>query len=183
MGSRRKLGLAGRAGRWSAGHRKTAIWGWIAFVIAAIALGGALGTKTLDNGGGDGESARAEKTLEGGFPQSASEAVIVQAEGNESIHGKDARAAVGAVESRLRKLPFVHDLTGNGATGRTRLQCEIPGLFGLRRTCPSIRGEIIGFPERYQESDAEWQVLQLKVTFGIGKSPLLHRKFAFNCQP
>jgi uncharacterized membrane protein YdfJ with MMPL/SSD domain len=112
MRSRRKLGLAGRAGRWSAGHRKTAIFGWIAFVVAAIALGGALGTKTLDNGGGDGESARAEKTLEGGFPQSASETVIVQAKGEETIHGKDARAAVGAVESRLRKLPFVHDLTG-----------------------------------------------------------------------
>jgi uncharacterized membrane protein YdfJ with MMPL/SSD domain len=117
MRSRQKLGLAGRAGRWSAGHRKTAIFGWIAFVVAALALGGALGTKTLDNGGGDGESARAEKTLEGGFPQSASEAVIVQAEGNESIHGKDARAAIGAVESRLRKLPFVHDLTGPYAEG------------------------------------------------------------------
>jgi RND superfamily putative drug exporter len=109
--------LAGRAGRWSAGHRKTAIWGWIAFVVAAIAIGGALGTKTLDNGGGDGESARAEKTLEGGFPQSASETVIVQAKGGESVHGKDARAAVGAVESRLRKLPFVHGLTGPYAEG------------------------------------------------------------------
>jgi RND superfamily putative drug exporter len=109
--------LAGRAGRWSAGHRKTAIWGWIAFVVAAIALGGALGTKTLDNGGGDGESARAEKTLEGGFPQSASETVIVQAKNKETIHGKDARAATRAVESRLRKLPFVHDLTGPYAEG------------------------------------------------------------------
>jgi uncharacterized membrane protein YdfJ with MMPL/SSD domain len=117
MQSRRKLGMAGRAGRWSAGHRKTAIWGWIAFVVAAMALGSALGTKTLDNGGGDGESARAEKTLEGGFPQSASETVIVQAKGEETIHGKDARAAVGAVESRLRKLPFVHDLTGPYAEG------------------------------------------------------------------
>src|ERR1700710_768238 len=107
MRSSGKLGLAGRAGRWSAGHRKTAIFGWIAFVVAAIALGGVLGTKTLDNGGGGGGAARAEKTLEGGFPQSASETVIVQAKGEESIHGKDARAAVGAVESRLRKLPFV----------------------------------------------------------------------------
>src|ERR1700761_3819270 len=117
MRSRRKLGLAGRAGRWSAGHRKTAIWGWIAFVVAAIALGSALGTKTLDNGGGDGESARAESTLEGAFPQSAAETVIVQTRGKETIHGKDARAAVGAVESRLRKLPFVHGLTGPYSAG------------------------------------------------------------------
>ncbi|HEY0278985.1 MAG TPA: MMPL family transporter, partial [Solirubrobacterales bacterium] len=111
------MGLAGRAGRWSAGHRKTAIWGWIAFVVAAIALGSALGTKTLDNGGGDGESARAEKTLEGGFPQSASESVIVQAKGDETVHGKDARAATREVESRLRKLPFVEGLTGPYAEG------------------------------------------------------------------
>ncbi|HVW47054.1 MAG TPA: MMPL family transporter, partial [Solirubrobacterales bacterium] len=116
MRSRRKLGLAGRAGRWSAAHRKTAIWGWIAFVVAAIAIGGALGTKTLDDGG-DGESARAEKTLEGGFPQSASETVLVQAKGHGSVCGKDGRAAIAAVESRLRRLPFVEGLTGPYARG------------------------------------------------------------------
>jgi RND superfamily putative drug exporter len=113
--------LAGRAGRWSAAHRKTAIWGWIAFVVAAVVVGGALGTKTLDNGGGNGESAGAEKALEGGFPQSAVEQVIVQAKGVESIHGPHAKAAVHDVESRLRKLPFVRDLTGpydEGAGGQ-----------------------------------------------------------------
>ncbi|MBS1679908.1 MAG: MMPL family transporter [Actinobacteria bacterium] len=121
MRSRRKLGLAGRAGRWSAVHRKTAIWGWIAFVVAAIVLGGALGTKTLGNGGGDGESAQAERTLEGAFPQSAVEQVLVQPKGSESIHGPHARAAVAEVEARLRKLPFVRDLTGpyeEGAGGQ-----------------------------------------------------------------
>jgi RND superfamily putative drug exporter len=122
--------LAGRAGRWSAAHRKTAIWGWIAFVIAAIAVGGALGTKTLDNGGGDGESAQAERTLEGAFPQSKVEQVLVQPKGKESIHGPQAKAAVAEVESRLRKLPFVHDLTGpydEGAGG----QVSADGRSGL----------------------------------------------------
>ena len=94
MRSRRKLGLAGRAGRWSAAHRKTAIWGWIAFVIAAIVVGGALGTKTLDNNGGNGESAAAERTLEGGFPQSSVEQVIVQTKGKETI--RPARQGGGA---------------------------------------------------------------------------------------
>jgi len=121
MRSRRKLGLAGRAGRWSAAHRKTAIWGWIAFVIAAIVVGGALGTKTLDNNGGNGESAAAERTLEGGFPQSSVEQVIVQTKGKETIHGPHAKAAVHDVESRLGKLAFVRDLTGpydEGAGGQ-----------------------------------------------------------------
>jgi uncharacterized membrane protein YdfJ with MMPL/SSD domain len=122
MRSRRKLGLAGRAGRWSAAHRKTAIWGWIAFVVAAIVVGGMVGTKTLDNSSGDGESARAERALEDGFPQSAVEQVIVQTKGGETIHGAHAKAAVHEVESRLEKLSFVHGLVGpydEGAGGQT----------------------------------------------------------------
>ena len=37
--------FAARAGRWSAQHRKTAIWGWIAFVVIAFVIGGAVGRK------------------------------------------------------------------------------------------------------------------------------------------
>ena len=31
--------FAARMGRWSARHRKTAIWGWIAFVVVAFVIG------------------------------------------------------------------------------------------------------------------------------------------------
>ena len=31
--------LAGRAGRWSAAHWKTAAFGWAAFAVAAVVLG------------------------------------------------------------------------------------------------------------------------------------------------
>jgi uncharacterized membrane protein YdfJ with MMPL/SSD domain len=105
--------MAGRAGRWSAQHRKTAIWGWIAFVVAAIAVGGALGTKTLqDSATGVGESAGADKALEAGFPQGATESVLVQSKGKETVDGKHFKAAVGAVEARLGKLGFVADVAG-----------------------------------------------------------------------
>ena len=40
--------LAARMGRWSAAHRRTAIFGWLAFVIAAIAIGTAVGQRTID---------------------------------------------------------------------------------------------------------------------------------------
>jgi uncharacterized membrane protein YdfJ with MMPL/SSD domain len=133
MRSRRKLGLAGRAGRWSAQHRKAAIWGWIAFVVATIALGGALGTKTLGNGSGDGESASAERTLESGFSQSAAESVLVQSKGDESARGPQARAAVDEVESRLQKLPFVHDLTGPYEKGAGGPQLAADGHAALVR--------------------------------------------------
>ena len=38
-------GLAARAAHWSARHRKTAIFGWLAFVAIAFVIGGAVGTK------------------------------------------------------------------------------------------------------------------------------------------
>ena len=36
--------FAARAGRWSAAHRKTAIFGWLAFVVVAFVIGGKVGT-------------------------------------------------------------------------------------------------------------------------------------------
>src|SRR5512145_1749858 len=41
----KRAGLAARAGHWSATHRKTAIFGWLAFVLVAVVLGGAVGTQ------------------------------------------------------------------------------------------------------------------------------------------
>src|SRR4051794_15795244 len=38
--------VAARAGRWSAKHRKKAIWGWLAFALIAFMVGSALGTET-----------------------------------------------------------------------------------------------------------------------------------------
>ena len=112
----RSRNLAARAGRWSARHRKLAIWGWVAFVVAAVVAGGALGTKTLsDSEDGVGESGRADVALERGFPEAAREQVLIQAPkraGAEGAHGERFRAAVADVEHRLAKLGFVHDLQG-----------------------------------------------------------------------
>ena len=48
--------LAASAGRWSAQHRKKAIFGWLAFVLVAVMLGGALGMKEIASEDlGDGE--------------------------------------------------------------------------------------------------------------------------------
>src|SRR4029077_12782842 len=40
--------IAARMGRWSASHWKTAVFGWIAFVVLAVAAGGMIGTKQID---------------------------------------------------------------------------------------------------------------------------------------
>jgi uncharacterized membrane protein YdfJ with MMPL/SSD domain len=75
------MNFAARAGRWSARHRKTAILGWLAFVLAAVVIGGAIGTQQLDPvDHGSGEAARADKTLDAaGFKvDSTSESILIR---------------------------------------------------------------------------------------------------------
>ena len=70
----RSTNLTGRIGRWSARHRKKAIFGWLAFAIFAFALGTMAGTKTLeDQEAGVGEAGRAEKAIFDAFPKKAEE--------------------------------------------------------------------------------------------------------------
>ncbi len=79
--SRRNGGsnLAARMGRWSASHWKTATFGWLALVIVAFGIGGAVGMKNIDpNNAGPGESGRMDRILDAGFKQPAGESVLVQ---------------------------------------------------------------------------------------------------------
>ena len=71
---KRSNNLAARMGRWSANHWKTAVFGWLAFVVASVVIGGAVGTKYLeDNDLAVGEAATATKMIEAGFPQADDE--------------------------------------------------------------------------------------------------------------
>jgi uncharacterized membrane protein YdfJ with MMPL/SSD domain len=75
-----RLNLATRAARWSAAHWKTATFGWIAFVIAAVVIGGTIGTKQIGDGDSPGESGRMARILEEGFEEPAGESVLVQSD-------------------------------------------------------------------------------------------------------
>src|SRR5437868_10806062 len=98
--------LAARAGRWSAQHRKKAIWGWLAFALVAFMIGGALGTKTQTNAqSGVGESGRAARTLDGAFPKHQVEQVLIQSNGATATDPAF-RAAVGDVQRRLSAVPY-----------------------------------------------------------------------------
>jgi uncharacterized membrane protein YdfJ with MMPL/SSD domain len=71
--------LAARMGRWSTQHRKLAIFGWLAFVVAAFAVGIFSGTTRIDpDTSGVGESGRADRILDASFRQPAGESVLVQ---------------------------------------------------------------------------------------------------------
>ena len=74
--------LAGRAGRWSASHWKRAAFGWIAFAVVAVVVGGAVGVREMKDWAiANGESRRAEQILDqGNFRIPARESVLVQSQ-------------------------------------------------------------------------------------------------------
>ena len=73
--------LAARMGRWSARHRKIAIFGWLAFVFASFAIGMfVIGPKQANDASGPGESGRASSILDEGFKQPAGESVLIQSD-------------------------------------------------------------------------------------------------------
>jgi RND superfamily putative drug exporter len=68
-------------GRWSARHRKIAIFGWLAFVFASFAIGMfVIGPKQANDASGPGESGRASSILDEGFKQPAGESVLIQSD-------------------------------------------------------------------------------------------------------
>jgi len=104
--------LAARAGRWSAKHRKTAILGWIVFVILATVLGGKVGQNDLDESArGSGESKRGDMIVEAaGFPDQAGEQVLVQGKGAVGADDPQVTAAVRDVVGRLKRIDGVTEI-------------------------------------------------------------------------
>ena len=86
--------FAARAGRWSAQHRKKAIWGWIAFVAISLAIGSAVGVKSPTEYIGPGESGRADRLANDHFPKDAEESVLIEAAKGGSARDASVRKAV-----------------------------------------------------------------------------------------
>jgi uncharacterized membrane protein YdfJ with MMPL/SSD domain len=102
--------LAARMGRWSAVHWKTATFGWLAFVVVAFAIGGMVGTKSIDqNAPGPGESGRADRILDAGFKEPAGESVLIQ---SRSLRASDPAftAAIEDVVARVSKMADVQNV-------------------------------------------------------------------------
>jgi len=102
--------LTARAATWSARHRRIAILGWMAFVVAAVVLGSVIGTKHIDsNNNGVGESARADQIINAKFPQYSGEQVLIQ---SNKLTVRDPRfqAAVRDVVKRVAATGTVQDL-------------------------------------------------------------------------
>src|SRR5215203_1481540 len=103
--------IAASAARWSAQHRKKAIFGWLAFVLVAFVVGsGIIGNNVLTTEeAGVGESGRADKAAFDAFPEKAEESVLVQSKTLKADDPKF-RAAVDSVTTRLQALPKVDNV-------------------------------------------------------------------------
>jgi uncharacterized membrane protein YdfJ with MMPL/SSD domain len=130
--------IAASAGRWSATHRKTAIIGWIAFVVLAFVIGGKVGTNTLTNErSGVGESGKAGKIVADAYPDKVNEMVLIQ---STTLEAGDPRfrAVVADVGQRLNRIdgvtkvsdPYVGNQPGAAISPKNDavlVSFEIPG--------------------------------------------------------
>jgi uncharacterized membrane protein YdfJ with MMPL/SSD domain len=105
--------VAARMGRWSAAHRKAAIFGWLAFVIVAVALGTGAGLKQIDSSNGNvGQARTADQILtQAGFRQAGplTEIVVVQSK-QRPISDPRFSATVAAVVRAVAPSPNIHGL-------------------------------------------------------------------------
>jgi uncharacterized membrane protein YdfJ with MMPL/SSD domain len=102
------VNLAGRAGRWSAAHWKTAAFGWIAVAVLAVVVGGAVGAKQMKVWAiANGESRRAAQILdEGNFNIPARESVLLQSR-TATVQEPVVAAAVKDVVQAVSRQPNV----------------------------------------------------------------------------
>jgi RND superfamily putative drug exporter len=105
-----RKGLTARAAHWSAEHRKVAIWGFLAFVVVAFALGNALGTNQLTSlDQYTGESHDAEQALDDAGLRPIEEVVLVKSD-TLTIDDPQFQAAMDDVTGRISKLQYIENV-------------------------------------------------------------------------
>ena len=159
------MGIAERAGRWSAAHWKTATIGWLVLVVVAVAAGSLVGTKGLTAAEQTpGDSARAETILaQAGFQTPAGESVLVRSDSGAAATTPAFRAAVRDLAAALRSLPQVErvrtgtvskdgraelvtfDISGSADTADTRVQPVLDAVAGVERSHPGLTLSEMGY--------------------------------------
>ena len=104
--------LAARMGAWSAMHRRIAVLGWIAFVVAATVAGGAIGQQKLEAYETyNGDSRVAEEAIDrAGFQKAANEQVLIQGRDSIAVDSPEFTAAVRDVVARLGRTEGVQEV-------------------------------------------------------------------------
>jgi uncharacterized membrane protein YdfJ with MMPL/SSD domain len=189
--------LAARAAHWSATHRKTAIFGWFGFVLFAVLIGQMVSQKTIF--GADqfnGESGRAEHTLEDAGLRPNDEVVMVQSK-NRTIADPEFRAAIVQTTRRLSRTKDVQNvksplsgdaavsadkrsalvefqITGNSEHAADRIKPSQDAVSSVQAVHPGLRIEQFGnvstnkeLNDTFQSDLAKAEGLSLPITLLI----------------
>src|SRR5437899_473700 len=114
--------IAARMGRWSANHWKTAVFGWLAFVVASLFIGNVVGTNQIDNSDANvGQARKADQILKrAGFADQnvQAEFVLVQSK-TLSADAPAFRAVVNDVVRTVGSHSTIEKLQSPYDAGRT----------------------------------------------------------------
>jgi putative drug exporter of the RND superfamily len=104
---RRRPPVVARIAAWSSRHRALVLAGWLAFVVAAVAAGQAVGTRQLGKQATPGEAGRAERLLaRAGVSDPIGESLLVQdAAGGRTVDDPALQAAIRDVVATLGRFP------------------------------------------------------------------------------
>jgi uncharacterized membrane protein YdfJ with MMPL/SSD domain len=136
-----KRNLAARVGGWSARHWKTAVFGWLAFVVLAFHFGGSVTTNTLKQSElGVGESGHADKTYEKSYKQEQSEMVLLT---SNHLKNNDPRfrAAAADLSKRLKTVPGVTEVVNPYTTESKGLLSKVRNAAMLPYSIPGEIGD------------------------------------------
>jgi uncharacterized membrane protein YdfJ with MMPL/SSD domain len=188
--------LAARAGRWSAAHRRSAIAGWLAFVVLVSFIGSAVGTSFRDQSApGPGESGRADKALNDAFKKSEDETVLVQSKRLKADDRRfrqavnDAMAAVSG-KPGVRKLSSPYsshkissdghsalvsfEIAGDSKQAEDRVGAVLAAVHNVDRRQGEIRVEEYGdasankaLSKKFDDDFQKAEGLSLPITLGI----------------
>lgn len=116
---KRSNNIAARMGRWSASHWKTAVFGWLAFVLVAVVAGNMVGTKQIDDADLNvGQSKKADQILDKAFPQADPQTEVVLIKSSKQVaEAPEYKAVIGEVISAVNSNPAVKNIQSPLAPG------------------------------------------------------------------
>ena len=140
--SKHSVNVAARMAHWSSRHRKTAIWGWLTFVVVVFMVGNNVfgATQISDIDQLSGEAHEAEVALDGAGLRPVEEVVFIRSD-KLTVEDPEFQAAVTDVTSRLSKVPYVENVK-SPLTGDSEVSADgRAALVGFEIRGDSTRGQ------------------------------------------
>lgn len=153
--------IAARIAGWSARHRATAIFGWLAFVIAATALSAVLGTvNAADSQYGHGESGRATQLIAAaGFTDRAGEMVLIRSD-SLATDAPEFQAAVGATVAAVEGTGRVENVQADAVSADRHAALVTFDLAGPADTAVDRVGPVRDAVAQVQRANPDLLVAQ-----------------------